>query len=92
MKPRHSGLERYVLGSGHVVFFLDKGKWLEKRHKDIYEEMMSRGMNTTIPILELGWDNEFMNDWEPSDNEMMTNLDRIIDRIENGKIKHTWRK
>ncbi len=33
----------YVLGKGHVKFFMDKFKWLEGRFKDLLEECQNRG-------------------------------------------------
>ena len=34
-----------TLGTGHVMFFYDKGKYLDKRYQELRTEMKARGMN-----------------------------------------------
>lgn len=87
----------YVLGKGHVMFFLDKGLWLEKRHKELYDELVKRyqrsdkNFETVIPLLSLDhWEEKYMNDWQPNEKEIDINVERVLDRILNGKINHTW--
>ena len=37
--------KKYKLNDGHVYFFYNKGKYLNKRYKEIVEEMKYRGFN-----------------------------------------------
>lgn len=81
LQPRQS-TGNYKLGKGHVLFFLDKGLYLEKRHKQLFDELIRRKYDfiTIIPVLELTWDKGYMNDWIPSDDEMEINRERIKER------------
>jgi len=90
LEPRHSDIKEYKLGDGHVKFFLDKGLWLQHRHEELKNELDARGIQTSIPVLSLSWDSEFMLDWIPTEKDIEINIERILERIYNGKIKHTW--
>ena len=88
--------EKFCLGTGHMSFFLDKGKFIETRFGLLKEEMYKRGFAAKL---------EFRNTWKKYDREDMfkdyspTKIDKImiIDRINNkmpkkpryyGKIKN----
>lgn len=89
LRPRHAG-GCYRLGAGHVTFFLDKGAWLEKRHAALLADRAARGLECNIPVLKLDWSAEYMQDWEPSADEIALSRARIQERIRNGKIEHRW--
>lgn len=74
---------QYVLGTGHVKFFYNKMKYLEKRFESLVSEMLSRGYNPTyrdssifIPI-----DKKFYNDYTPTKEAMELNKQRIAERL-----------
>ena len=78
-----------TLGTGHVMFFYDKGKYLFKRYDKIREELKKRNFNLDkhrhfktyqFPV-------EYFNDWEPSDRDYSILRERIEERI---KQKPEW--
>lgn len=74
----------FKLGTGSVRFFLDKGRFLLSRYKEIHEECLVRGFNVTD--YSGSW-NEWaknkltFNDYIPSDNDRQLLLERISIRI-----------
>ena len=81
--------KNYTLGTGHAKFFYDKLLYVQERYNQIQEEMKSRGFNTN-PKLDLSNlpDNLF-NMWTPTKTDHITNLNRIIARID---AKPDWYK
>lgn len=75
----------YVLGEGHVKFFSNKLTFLLKRHWDLYNELAYRGFK----VNRMDWDITervvngiyVSNDYEPTDNAVDLNLNRIIERL-----------
>jgi len=71
-----------MMGKGHVTFFYDKGMWLENRHRELIAEMKSRGITVNLPPLDLShWGVDKMNDWNPSQEEIEINRERITRRL-----------
>jgi deoxyribonuclease (pyrimidine dimer) len=70
----------YKLGTGHVKFFNDKGIYLINRHRQLVSEMNKRGYQTNYR-LELDWDSDRMNDWQPDVDSKIVNVSRIINRM-----------
>lgn len=73
----------YVLGTGHVIFFYDKLKFLANRYSDLCDEMRVRGYNINqIPEEELldCIDRKLINDYVPTDTAIVLNLKRIKER------------
>jgi deoxyribonuclease (pyrimidine dimer) len=72
----------YVLGKGHVKFFFDKMLFLKKRFESLVDEMLQRGYNPTYrdsSIFET--EEQFMNDYTPTDEAIKINRERIQDRL-----------
>jgi deoxyribonuclease (pyrimidine dimer) len=82
LKPRVSSINQYVLGKGHCIFFLDKGKYLESRHSELCNEMKRRGFTVNLPELKLDWICKFMNDWTPTRGDIKLNRERIKVRLD----------
>jgi hypothetical protein len=71
------------MGKGHVLFFMDKGAWLQKRHRALYKVLTGKWGYTikAIPVLDLSfWPAWAMNDWTPSGRDMAVNRKRIDER------------
>jgi len=75
---------RYTLGTGHIIFFYNKGKYLRKRYEALKEELRKRGFNLNpnrrveFEIFEeLGLDE----DWIPDEEALKINQERITQRI-----------
>lgn len=73
----------FRLGSGHVLFFLDKGKYLLNRQSLLYDECLSRGFDITDyrPNYSVFTDDLFK-DWIPSDLDNEIIRSRITEVIE----------
>lgn len=84
--------EKFVLGSGHITFFLDKMKFVFERYQKIHEECIARGFD--VIDYSDNWsdykeDDRYWNDYHPSEEEKKMLIERISDRIENSK-KNSW--
>jgi deoxyribonuclease (pyrimidine dimer) len=79
----------YTLNKGHVYFFYDKGKYLNKRYNELVKEMKNRGFNPDpnrkFPhhIFVEG----LYNDWFPSFEEQKIIRKRIKEKID---MKPNW--
>lgn len=73
--------EDYVLGAGHMKFFLDKGVFLERRHAQLTEELLRRGFNLKlldrfVMPQKFGYDDYF-----PTERALALNRARIAERM-----------
>jgi deoxyribonuclease (pyrimidine dimer) len=73
--------KEYVLGKGHVKFFMNKMGFLKRRFEDLVEEMLRRGYNPTYRDSSIfnvpGWDGGY----EPTEQALYLNRQRIMERI-----------
>lgn len=82
--------EKFVLGKGHVTFFLDKMMFTLDRYKCIHKECKRRGMETTDYHQNwLAVPTSHMRDYTPTQEEWQLLIDRITDRIMHS-TKRTW--
>lgn len=72
---------QYVLGEGHMKFFLDKGKFLERRHSQLTNELTKRGFNLTIRTRFVMTDRYGQLDYVPTDAAILLNRGRIQQRM-----------
>lgn len=75
---------RYTLNTGHVYFFYDKGKYLEKRYGELITEMKARGFKPDFRrkfATKIFKENGLYNDWSPSLDEQNIARERIAKRI-----------
>jgi hypothetical protein len=80
----------FCLGTGHVLFFLDKMKFVSRRYKELYAECCKRGFTVTdyssnFERISL----EYLNDYEPTNNERELLIKRITER-QNNSPKSSW--
>ncbi|MGY4884942.1 MAG: pyrimidine dimer DNA glycosylase/endonuclease V [Nanobdellota archaeon] len=73
--------EKYKLGPGHMLFFKDKLKYLEKRFEEIKKEMKRRGFSGEIKINLNKFDKKLVNDWEPDEKDKEVIKERLIYKI-----------
>lgn len=80
----------YILGKGHVKFFYDKMKWLERRYTELLNEMWDRGYNPqfTDPSIFAKCEARFYNDYKPTKQALELNRERIKDRL-NGRTRRS---
>lgn len=81
----------YILGTGHVTFFYNKLLYLQKRHIDIVNECLRRGMKIqnieSNDISDLPA--EFCTDYNPITSEIELSRSRLIEKL---LMKPTWYK
>jgi len=82
--------KQYTLNSGHVYFFYNKGKYLDKRYQELIKEMKNRGFKPdkkrTFPK-EIFVENELYNDWIPNPDNYKLIRQRLKEKI---AIKPEW--
>lgn len=74
----------YVLGTGHVMFFVDKLGYIVNRYKLLCTEWRSRGYNVNqISENDLlsGIDKSFINSYTPTQEAIALNVERINERL-----------
>lgn len=77
---------RYVLGTGHVKFFYNKGTYLAKRFTAIVAELQRRGyvlQHTKYRAHPEGLNN----DWIPDYEAVIVNVQRLLSKFDAGQ-KH----
>lgn len=79
----------FRLGTGHVLYFVNKGRWLFARWDSLCEEMSHRGIEHNLHWR--GYPHDLWDGW-PSDQEKARVLvqARINERIASNPSKHRW--
>ena len=81
--------KEFTLNKGHVKFFYNKGRYLEKRYHKIVKEMLKRDMNPDpnrkFKIEQ--WPKELFNDWRPKKEDYKIIRKRIDEKI---AMKPDW--
>lgn len=71
----------YKLGEGHMTFFLNKRDYLETRHAQLTNELLSRGFNLNN-LLPFEMSDRYSNvDYTPVEQDLIINRARIAERI-----------
>ena len=84
--------EKFTLGKGHVLFFLDKLYFCFDRYMDLYYECLARGFKVRCYFDNwLSDDNHeyFLGKYTPTEEEHKLLIERISDRIMNSR-KKVW--
>lgn len=88
-------VQQYTLGTGHVLFFVPRIKYLAQRYAELCADWCNRGYNVAqIPEEDLlqGIDSSFMNDYTPTQEAMRINRERIALRLTEMAAKAAARK
>lgn len=91
--------EKYLLGTGHVIFFYNKLIFLQKRLNLLINECLKRGFHISLQqeySLDV-FNDEWLNDWKPDLEEINLSYNRISEKINvnpyfyklNGKALYT---
>lgn len=81
--------DKFCLGTGHVKFFLNKMLFIFNRYKVIKNECILRRFNITDYSSNfLNIDNQYMNDYIPTNDEYNLLKERITERINNSNKKY----
>ena len=82
--------EKFTLGKGHVLFFLDKMEFVRQRYCDIYTECIQRGFSVEWYHNNfVGLPREYSGNYAPTDEERQLLIERITERIMQSK-KKAW--
>ena len=75
--------DEYLLNTGHVYFFYNKLRFLEKRLRQIQCELLERGYNIDGQrrVKFDGFNPKFYNDYEPTPEARKINRERIYERL-----------
>jgi len=76
--------KQYTLNTGHVYFFYNKGKYLDKRYKEIIKEMKARGFKPDSKRKfpkEIFINNNLYNDWIPTIEDYKIIRKRILSKL-----------
>tara|TARA_Y100000590_G_C15249308_1_gene836895 strand:+ start:230 stop:688 length:459 start_codon:yes stop_codon:yes gene_type:complete len=76
--------QKFKLGTGHVMFFYDKGKYLFKRYIQMKKELIKRGfkLDASRKFKVTQFPAEYYNDWEPTKADQEIIRQRIEERIQ----------
>ncbi|MDD4877968.1 MAG: pyrimidine dimer DNA glycosylase/endonuclease V [Candidatus Nanoarchaeia archaeon] len=74
---------RYCLGKGHIIFFKNKIRYLQKRHLEIQKEMKNRGFKPKAKLDLKGVSRKLLNDWIPVAGDEDVIKKRILWKIRN---------
>lgn len=94
--PTPTGIPKeFTLGTGHVKFFLDKGKYTLKRYKLLYVECMKRGFEITD--YSQNWEvykrhTKYNKDYKETDAALQLLIERISTRLIDSKQKPRYYK
>lgn len=80
----------FCLGKGHVLFFLDKMRFVYNRYINIHGELINRGYS--VMLFSDNFNSvppEYFNDYIITDKERLLLIDRIKERILNSP-KKSW--
>lgn len=84
--------QKYKLNKGHMVFFLDKGTYLEDRHKQITDELLRRGFNlNNTESFKMNRRFPQNDTWKPTHEEVEISRERIHEKLRAKPDFYTWR-
>lgn len=74
--------EQYILGKGHVKFFYNKGRYLQKRTEELFYKCKSLGINVKYKKYKLSaHPRKWRQDWKPDKKAIKINKARIKLRL-----------
>jgi deoxyribonuclease (pyrimidine dimer) len=73
--------KNYQLGKGHILFFKNKLKYIEKRFNSIKKEMKKRGFSGKIKINLNKFNKKLINNWTPRYKDINIIKERLIKKI-----------
>lgn len=74
--------DHFVMGKGHMTFWFNKLKYLQKRHEIVKEEVRRRGFKATDRTMWLDkFPIELCNSWSPNMSDTLKLRSRLTDKI-----------
>ena len=72
---------KFSMGVGHINFFKNKIKYLNRRLLEVNMELQFRGVDAKTAINELEYPLQLVNDWTPSIEDSIIIRNRIAERL-----------
>lgn len=72
---------KFSMGVGHINFFKNKIKYLNRRLLEVNMELQFRGVDAKTAINELEYPSQLVNDWTPSIEDSIIIRNRIAERL-----------
>jgi deoxyribonuclease (pyrimidine dimer) len=83
-QPKSEIPDTFRLGKGHMLFWVNKMKYLKRRHEEVKNEVARRGFKVTDKEINLEeFLTTFCNDWEPSQRDTDILRERLIWKLNN---------
>lgn len=97
--PNTKGIpENYTLGEGHIKFFVNKIRYLQKRFSLLAREMLMRGykpnLHKQIKFVEMMNDTRYLrlfNDWKPTKKDVELIKLRLIEKVKEKPDSYKYR-
>ncbi len=86
--------KKFTLNTGHMTFFLNKSKYLEKRHRRITKELRTRNINfTEREAFSMPVGSRFKQiSWDPCSEEIEVSNERIQEKLKQKPDFYRWTK
>lgn len=84
-RQKYNVPKEYTLGKGHVIFYYDKLGYIVTRYNQLQQEMKNRGFKVNTisdDILLDGIRKEWFGNYEPTEEAMKINRERIKERLQ----------
>jgi len=83
-QPKSSIPPTFKLGIGHMLFWVNKMKYLKRRHTEVKKEVARRGFKVTDKEIDLNeFPEEFIQDWSPSLRDTTILRERLVWKLKN---------
>jgi deoxyribonuclease (pyrimidine dimer) len=87
-KSSYNPPKSFTLGTGHVIFFYNKKKWLLQRYRELTQELLVRNYKIQEKHLDLSsLDKYDQIDWVPTEKDQIISMNRINEKI---AMKPSW--
>ena len=74
----------FRLGKGHMLFWVNKMKYLKRRHEEVKKEVTRRGFKVTDKEIDLNeFPKQFCLDWQPSLKDSQILRERLLWKLYN---------
>lgn len=83
-QPKSSIPSTFRLGKGHMLFWVNKMRYLKRRHIEVKKEVARRGFKVTDREIDLNeFPKEFCFDWQPSLKDSQILRERLLWKLYN---------
>ena len=89
-EPKSPIPKKFKMGTGHMLFWVNKLIYLKRRHEAVKKEVARRGFKVTDKEIDLNeFPKKFHNDWSPTLEDSKILRERLVWKLHNKP--HIWR-